>query len=164
MFFESLQARWEHLSRSLKIQRHMLRTQQASPEKLLIMRQQNKSKSNEDYSWLLSFLGVEPAELTILMRQRTSIMMRQRQLQEEAVGFQLRCAQQQGKQQKVGLQQQQLGFLKATMRTEVQKENIEYKMLTSEEQIKRMGLEPGSFFSYSLPFNYAKRSPTSQGP
>ncbi|KAL5759421.1 hypothetical protein ACOSQ2_018259 [Xanthoceras sorbifolium] len=142
----------------------MLRTQQASPEKLLIMRQQNKSKSNEDYSWLLSFLGVEPAELTILMRQRTSIMMRQRQLQEEAVGFQLRCAQQQGKQQKVGLQQQQLGFLKATMRTEVQKENIEYKMLTSEEQIKRMGLEPGSFFSYSLPFNYAKRSPTSQGP
>ncbi|KAL5761680.1 hypothetical protein ACOSP7_017944 [Xanthoceras sorbifolium] len=135
------------------------------------MRQQNKSKSNEDYSWLLSFLGVEPAELTILMRQRTSIMMRQRQLQEEAVGFQLRCAQQQGKQQKVGLQQQQqqqqqrqLGFLKATMRTEVQKENIEYKMLTSEEQIKRMGLEPGSFFSYSLPFNYAKRSPTSQGP
>ncbi|KAL5759427.1 hypothetical protein ACOSP7_017952 [Xanthoceras sorbifolium] len=165
MFFQSLRARSEHLSQSLKIQRHMLWTQQSSPEKLLIMRQQNKSKSNEDYSWLLSLLGVEPAELTILMRQRTSIMMRKRQLQEEAVEFRLRCAQQEGKQQEVGLQQQkQLGFQKATMRTEVQRENIEYKRLTSEEKIKSMGLEPGSFFSYSLPFNYVKRAPTSQGP
>ncbi|KAH7570028.1 hypothetical protein JRO89_XS05G0034000 [Xanthoceras sorbifolium] len=171
----------QHLSQSIKIQRHMLRTQQASLEKLLIMRQQqeqrhrhfqqsalkeqhpelqqNKSKSNEDYSRLLSFLGSEPAELTILMRQKASIMMRQRQLQEEAVGFQLRCAQQLGLQQQQ--QQKQLGFQKAIMRTQVQRENIEYKRLTLEEQIKRMGLEPGSFFSYSLPSNYVNRSPNS---
>ncbi|KAL5759423.1 hypothetical protein ACOSQ2_018261 [Xanthoceras sorbifolium] len=158
----------QHLSQSIKIQRHMLRTQQASLEKLLIMRQQqeqrhrhfqqsalkeqhpelqqNKSKSNEDYSRLLSFLGSEPAELTILMRQKASIMMRQRQLQEEAVGFQLRCAQQLGLQQQQ--QQKQLGFQNSIK-------------LTSEEQIKRMGLEPGSFFSYSLPSNYVNRSPNS---
>ncbi|KAL5759429.1 hypothetical protein ACOSQ2_018267 [Xanthoceras sorbifolium] len=173
MFFQSLQARVERLSQLLKIQKHMLRTQQAFIGKLLIMHQQQEQRgqqfqqsalkeqqySDEDYSRLLSFLGMEPAELTILMRQKASIIMRQRQLQEEPVGLQVRCAQQLGLQQQQ--QQKQLGFQKAIMRTEVPRENIEYKRLTSEEQIKSMGLEPGSFFSYSLPSNYVKRSPNS---
>ncbi|KAL5761690.1 hypothetical protein ACOSP7_017954 [Xanthoceras sorbifolium] len=157
MFFQSLQARVERLSQLLKIQQRMLRTQQAFVGKLLIMHQQQEQRgqqfqqsalkeqqySDEDYSRLLSFLGMEPAELTILMRQKASIIMRQRQLQEEPVGLQVRW------------------FQKAIMRTEVPRENIEYKRLTSEEQIKSMGLEPGSFFSYSLPSNYVKRSPNS---
>ncbi|KAL5828670.1 hypothetical protein ACOSQ3_018138 [Xanthoceras sorbifolium] len=124
IFFESLHAGVERLSELLKIQLLMLGSHQASIRQLFMRQQQeghhrqrvlgdyfqqhplneemikSEQEQNKFKSKLVSFLGMEPNESTILMHHKAFVTMRQWQLQEEAMGSQ-RCAQQQqeGKQQ-----------------------------------------------------------------